>query len=105
MEFLGQDLKAIYENYFKECATSIDLLEKESAGGNLLRAGRIAHQMLGASSTLGMLGLAAAFAAVGEAAADQRLPRQEWIVELRELLVLSMEAVNEVDFSPSVEGS
>lgn len=90
-------------NYFKECAHSIDLLEIESAGGDPDRAGQIAHQMLGASSTLGMLRLAAAFASVGEEAEDRQLPQHEWIVEVRSLLDLSREAIHKVDFGPPAE--
>jgi hypothetical protein len=102
LEFLGQDLKSIYVSYFNECATALDSLDVESDKGSLFRAGRIAHQMLGASSTLGMLGLAASFAAVGESVANQQLPRSEWIKETRALLALSIKTLNEVDFDSLV---
>lgn len=102
--FLGQGLEGVYVNYFSECAISINSLESEVVGGDPLRVGKIAHQMLGVSSTLGMLRLADAFQTVGETAAQQQLPRQEWIVETRRLLVLSTEAIHEVDFGQPREG-
>lgn len=99
--FLGPTLEVIYGDFIKECASSIDLLEMESAVGDLHRAAQIAHQMFGACSTLGMLRLAAAFAAVE---GRQSIPL-EWVMETRGLLVLTREAIDEVDFGAQAAGA
>ena len=102
--YLGSGLEAIYGNYARECAASLDLLELEAAGGDFHRIGQIAHQMLGASLTLGMVRLAAAFAVVDEAAGNRQVPQQEWVVETRGLLVLSMRELADAGISPPDKG-
>jgi HPt (histidine-containing phosphotransfer) domain-containing protein len=100
--FLGLRLGSIYGAYSRDCAAAIDLLEIEAAGGDFQRIGQIAHQMLGASLTLGMVRLASAFAVADEAAKDCQVPQQEWVVETRGLLVLSLRALAEAGIFPPV---
>lgn len=98
--YLGSGLESIYGNYSRDCTAAIDLLEIEAAGGDFDRISQIAHQMLGASLTLGMARLASAFAVADEAAKNRQVPQQEWVMETRGLLVLSMGAFAEAGIAP-----
>ncbi|MEY3894790.1 MAG: hypothetical protein RLZZ214_309 [Verrucomicrobiota bacterium] len=61
-KFLNQDLTSVATEFTKDCERAIHAMSLASASDDPIQVRQIAHQMLGASHTLGMLQLAEAFA-------------------------------------------
>jgi HPt (histidine-containing phosphotransfer) domain-containing protein len=91
--FLNQDLTPIALSFLKECGTSVESMERAWAEGDLKQIRHHAHQMRGASSSLGMLQLAAAFTyAENESDSNHPLP-YEWFAATARLVAAACEMV------------
>jgi hypothetical protein len=99
LKYAGPDLEGIYGSFFDECQSSIDLLERASSETDPSHVCEIARLRTGASSTFGMLGLAAVFSELQSMSLDRKLPPPPWFVQTRKILRLSKHVIEEMDFN------
>lgn len=85
-KFLDIDLTFIATEFTKNCGVAIDAMSLAAAEDNPVRVRQIAHQMFGASHSLGMLQLAEAFAVAENKFHSDDLLAENWFEATRRLL-------------------
>lgn len=92
-KFLDQNLTSIAAEFLKNCDQAIEAMAVAVAADDPVQVRRIAHQMLGASQSLGMLQLAATFARVADDSPQADRLDDAWFESTRCLLEAAREAV------------
>lgn len=92
-KFLDQDLTFIATEFTKSCESAIDAMSVAAAEGDPVRVRQLAHQMLGASRSLGMLQLAAAFAVAENKFHPDDLLTEDWFEATRRLVETAREMI------------
>lgn len=85
-EFLGQDLTPLVTAFAAECAQAMTALSQAAENADFDRVRQIAHQMVGASNSLGLRPLAAAFEDAETQFHSQDFLAEDWFQATRQLL-------------------